>query len=118
MFVNILRRFIIVVLDDILRGFYGDSYFLINFGGIYLFLFWDFVDCVKSSLVIGYVDGYFIVVVSIEDGKMDLGNENNLGLNSLSNCIYVMSLVKYDGILLSVYFFYDYEALLVSDRVR
>lgn len=53
------------MLDDILRGLYGDLYFLINFGGIYLFLLWDFVDCVKSFLVIGYVNGYFIVVVSI-----------------------------------------------------
>lgn len=78
----------------------------------------DFVDCVKSLLVIGYVDGYFIVVISIEDGKLDLGIENNLVLSSLSSCMYVVLLVKYDGILLSVYFFYDYEVLLVSDRVR
>lgn len=60
-----MRRIIIVMLDDILRGLYGDLYFSINFGGIYLFLLWDFVDCVKSFLVIGYVNGYFIVVVSI-----------------------------------------------------
>ena len=33
---NILRRTIIVMSDDTLRGPYGDSYSPINFGGIYL----------------------------------------------------------------------------------
>ena len=69
---NILRRTIIVMSDDTLRGPYGDSYSPINFGGIYLPLLWDSVDCVKSPLVIGYANGHFTAVVSIQDGQLDL----------------------------------------------
>ena len=107
-----------MVSDDTLRGPYGDSYSPINFGGIYLPLLWDSVDCVKSPLVIGYADGHFTAVISIEDGKMDLGNENNPGPSSSSNCIHAVPLVKYDGTPLPVHFLYDYEAPLASDRVR
>ena len=113
-----MRRSIIVVSDDTLRGSYGDSYSPINFGGIYLPLLWDSVDCVKSPLVIGYADGHFTAVISIEDGKMDLGNENNPGPSSSSNCIHAVPLVKYDGTPLPVHFLYDHEAPLASDRVR
>lgn len=118
MLANILRRSIIVVSDDTLRGPYGDSYSPINFGGIYLPLLWDSVDCVKSPLVIGYADGHFTAVISIEDGKMDLGNENYSGPNGSSNCIHAVPLVKYDGTPLPVHFLYDHEAPLASDRVR
>ena len=115
---NILRRSIIVVSDDTLRGPYGDSYSPINFGGIYLPLLWDSVDCVKSPLVIGYADGHFTAVISIEDGKMDLGIEDNPAPSSSSNCIHAVPLVKYDGTPLPVHFLYNYEAPLASDRVR
>ena len=115
---NILRRSIIVVSDDTLRGPYGDSYSPINFGGIYLPLLWDSVDCVKSPLVIGYAGGHFTAVISIQDGKMDLGIENNPTASSSSNCIHAVPLVKYDGTPLPVHFLYDHEAPLASDRVR
>lgn len=106
-----------MVLDETLRGYFDELYVLINFGGIYLLLLWDFIDCVKSLLVIGYVDGYFIVVVSIEDGKLDFGVESGLVLVAV-NCIYVVLLVKFDGIFLFVYFLFDYEEFMVSDRLR
>lgn len=115
---NILRRSIIVVSDDTLRGPYGDSYSPVNIGGVYLPLLWDSVDCVKSPLVIGYANGHFTAVISIEDGKMDLGLENNPAPSNSSNCIHAVPLVKYDGTPLPVHFLYDYEAPLASDRVR
>lgn len=115
---NILRRSIIVLSDETLRGPYGDSYSPINFGGIYLPLLWDSVDCVKSPLVIGYADGHFTAVISIEDGKLDLGIENNPAPSSSSSCMHAVPLVKCDGTPLPVHFLYDYEAPLASDRVR
>ncbi|XP_078372185.1 uncharacterized protein LOC144655885 isoform X2 [Oculina patagonica] len=113
---NILRRTIIVLSDETLRGPYGDSYSPINFGGIYLPLLWDSVDCVKSPLVIGYANGHFTAVVNIEDGKLDLGNENNP--SGSNNCIHAVPLVKYDGMPLPVHFLYDQEVPFASDRLR
>lgn len=114
---NILRRTIIVMSDDTLRGPYGDSYSPINFGGIYLPLLWDSVDCVKSPLVIGYANGHFTAVVSIQDGQLDLENENQPALRS-SNCMHAVPLIKYDGSPLPVHFLLDHEVPLASDRVR
>ena len=114
---NILRRTIIVLSDDTLRGPYGDSYSPINFGGIYLPLLWDSVDCVKSPLIIGYANGHFTAVVSIQDGKLDLEVENQPASNS-ANCMHAVPLVKYDGSPLPVHFLYDHEAPLASDRLR
>ena len=116
---NILRRAIIVLSDETLRGPYGDSYSPINFGGIYLPLLWDSVDCVKSPLVIGYANGHFTAVVSIEDGKLDLGTENNPALSSSTNCLHAVPLVKFGGVEpLPVHFLYDHEEPLASGRLR
>ena len=114
---NILRRTVIVVSDETLRGQFGDSYAPINFGGIYLPLLWDSVDCVKSPLVIGYADGHFTAVVSIEDGKLDLGLESQSAPPPAS-CVHAVPLVKCDGTPLPVHFLYDDEAPLASDRLR
>ncbi|KAJ7378445.1 Tumor necrosis factor, alpha-induced protein 3 [Desmophyllum pertusum] len=114
---NILRRTIIVLSEETLRGAYGDSYSPINFGGIYLPLLWDSVDCVKSPLVIGYSNGHFTAVVSIEDGKLDLGIENQPAPSS-TNCTHAVPLVKYDGMQLPVHFLHDHEVPLASDRLR
>ena len=114
---NILRRTIIVLSDETLRGQYGDSYAPINFGGVYLPLLWDSVDCVKSPLVIGYAGGHFTAVVSIKDGKLDLGLENH-SVPTATNCIHAVPLVKFDGTPLPVHFLYDHELPLASDRLR
>lgn len=114
---NILRRTIIVASDETLRGAYEESYAPINFGGVYLPLLWDSVDCVKSPLVIGYADGHFTAVVSIEDGKLDLGLESPSASTS-ANGMHAVPLVKYDGTPLPVHFLYDYEIPLASDRLR
>lgn len=103
--------------EETLRGAYGDSYSPINFGGIYLPLLWDSVDCVKSPLVIGYSNGHFTAVVSIEDGKLDLGIENQPAPSS-TNCTHAVPLVKYDGMPLPVHFLHDREVPLASDRLR
>lgn len=114
---NILRRTIIVMSDDTLRGPYGDSYSPINFGGVYLPLLWDSVDCVKSPLVIGYANGHFTAVVSIQDGKLDLELENQPASSS-TNCMHAVPLVKFDGSPLPVHFLLDHEVPLANDRVR
>lgn len=114
---NVLRRTIIVLSDETLRGVYDESYAPINFGGVYLPLLWDSVDCVKSPLVIGYADGHFTAVVSIKDGKLDLDLESSCGATS-TNCIHAVPLVKHDGAPLPVHFLLDYEEPLASDRLR
>lgn len=114
---NILRRTIIVASDETLRGQYDESYAPINFGGIYLPLWWDSIDCEKSPLVIGYADGHFTAVVSIDDGKLDLGIETHIAPTS-SNCIHAVPLVKFDGTPLPVHFLYDHEEPMASDRLR
>lgn len=114
---NILRRTIIVLSDETLRGQFDESYAPINFGGIYLPLLWDSIDCVKSPLVIGYADGHFTAVVSIEDGKLDLGLQSAPAPAS-TNCMHAVPLVKYDGTPLPVHFLLDHEAPLASDRLR
>ncbi|XP_068699124.1 tumor necrosis factor alpha-induced protein 3-like isoform X1 [Montipora foliosa] len=114
---NILRRTIIVVSDETLRGHFDESYAPINFGGIYLPLLWDSIDCVKSPLVIGYADGHFTAVVSIEDGKLDLGVESG-SAPTAANCIHAVPLVKFDGTPLPVHFLFDYEEPMASDRLR
>ena len=114
---NILRRTIIVLSDETLRGHFDESYAPINFGGIYLPLLWDSVDCVKSPLVIGYADGHFTAVVSIEDGKLDLGLQS-APFPASTNCVHAVPLVKNDGTPLPVHFLLDHEAPLASDRLR
>ena len=114
---NILRRTIIVVSDETLRGHFDESYAPINFGGIYLPLLWDSIDCEKSPLVIGYADGHFTAVVSIDDGKLDLGPGTHAAPTP-SNCIHAVPLVKFDGSPLPVHFLYDKEEPMASDRLR
>ena len=99
---NVLRRTIIVVSDDTLRGPCGDSFFPINFSGIYLPLHWDPVDCVKSPLVIGYANGHFTAVVSTDDQQRYPAQQG-------SDCMHAVPLVKQNGIALPVHFLLDHQ---------
>lgn len=100
---NVLRRTIIVLCDDTLRGNYGESFSPVNFCGIYLPLNWDPVDCVKSPLIIGYAQGHFAGIVSFEDGNMDLGN-HSFNHDGNSTAIHAVPLVKHDGSPLPIHF--------------
>ena len=68
-------------------------------------------------MVIGYADGHFTAVVSIEDGKLDLDLENQVSPSVISP-LHAVPLVKYDGTPLNVHFLYDDEVPLASDRLR
>ena len=100
---NVLRRTIIVLCDETLRGNYGESFSPVNFGGIYLPLKWDPLDCIKTPLVIGYAQGHFTAIVSLKDGKLDLGSHSfaDAGNPAIKHAV---PLVKPDGSPLPVHF--------------
>ncbi|XP_048577328.1 tumor necrosis factor alpha-induced protein 3 isoform X2 [Nematostella vectensis] len=106
---NILRRSIIVVSEDVLRGNYDESLSPVNLGGIYLPLNWDPVECVKTPLLIGYAQGHFTALVSIEDGNAGAGDTHK---------IHGVPLVKPDGSALPVHFLLSDEEHLADGFIR
>lgn len=91
---NVLRRPIVILCDDVLRGNYDESLADVNMGGIYLPLLSDSVDCVKSPLVIGYHQGHFTALVTTEDGSIDMTGDEQFWRNKSNNAV---PLVKNDG---------------------
>lgn len=114
---NVLRRTIIVISDDTLRGNYGEPLSPINFGGIYLPLQCDPVDCVKTPLVIGYCQGHFTAVVGLEDGKLDLGLLS-ADADHNSQATHAIPLVKHDESPLQIHFLFSDEQKQAGGLLR
>ncbi|XP_028414019.1 tumor necrosis factor alpha-induced protein 3-like [Dendronephthya gigantea] len=106
---NLLRRPILVLCDDILRGNYDESLSDVNLGGIYLPLLCDSVDCVKSPVVIGYHQGHFMALVMTEDGSATGEDMFRMNKNAVP-------LVKYNGEPMQLHFVLPDE-LQSSDRL-
>ncbi|XP_063773485.1 tumor necrosis factor alpha-induced protein 3 isoform X2 [Pseudophryne corroboree] len=66
--VNILRRPIIVLADNMLRSLEsGSSFSPLNVGGIYLPLHWPTQECHKYPIVLGYDSQHFAPLVTMKD---------------------------------------------------
>ena len=113
---NVLRRTIIVICEDTLRGNYGEPFAPVNFGGVYLPLHWDPVDCIKSPLVIGYCQGHFTAIVSLEDGKLDLGASTPE--TGTTSSIHAIPLVKHDESPLPIHFLFPDEEKQAGGLLR
>lgn len=115
---NVLRRTIIVVSSDILRGNYDESLSPVTFPGIYLPLNWDPVDCVKTPLVIGFAQGHFTAIVSFEDGVFDQGEAIDGPVDQISDKIHGVPLQKHDGSPLPIHFLFANEEELADGLLR
>lgn len=110
---NVLRRPIIVLCDDILRGNYDESLADVNMGGLYLPLQCDSVDCVKSPLLIGYHQGHFTALVTTEDGSINVSDEEEILGERTKNAV---PLVNSDGSPMKIHFLLS-EEMQHSDRL-
>ena len=67
---HVLCRPIIIVADTILKDSNGDALAPILFGGIYLPLECDPVDCYRTPLLLSYDSAHFSAIVPMEDNML------------------------------------------------
>lgn len=92
---HVLSRPIIIVADTILKDSNGDALAPISFGGIYLPLECDPVDCYKTPLLLTYDAAHFSAIVPMEN------------LSTPSNLAAAIPLVDPDFNLLPLHFLVD-----------
>ena len=110
---NVLHRPIIVVADEYVRDFKGDPFAPIYFGGIYLPMECNPLQCYKSPVILAFDSSHFSPLVA----KKEPGSSKSKGrlrhLGSRQDT--VMPLVTPDGSLLALPFVYDPKKRDISE---
>lgn len=73
-FANIIRRPIILLADKRARSLFGESIQESDIGGIFLPLEWDYGQCEKSPVVLGYNMNHFAPLISQEFATSEQSN--------------------------------------------
>ncbi|XP_066283585.1 tumor necrosis factor alpha-induced protein 3-like isoform X2 [Branchiostoma lanceolatum] len=97
---NLLRRPIIILAEDVLHNFEGHTFAPIHFSGIYLPLRWKPEECVRSPIILGYLQQHFTPLLSQEEAPAPIG---------LATGEYAVPLVKHDLTMLTVQFLLEQE---------
>eukprot|EP00058_Branchiostoma_floridae_P000833 XP_002586321.1 hypothetical protein BRAFLDRAFT_132229 [Branchiostoma floridae] len=97
---NLLRRPIIILAEDVLHNFEGHTFAPIHFSGIYLPLRWKPEECVRSPIILGYLQQHFTPLLSQEEAPAPIG---------LATGEYAVPLVKHDLTMLTVQFLLEDE---------
>ncbi|KAI8481635.1 negative regulation of toll-like receptor 5 signaling pathway [Branchiostoma belcheri] len=97
---NLLRRPIIILAEDVLHNFEGHIFAPIHFSGIYLPLRWKPEECVRSPIVLGYLQQHFTPLLSQEEAPAPIG---------LATGEFAVPLVKHDLTMLTVQFLLEHE---------
>ncbi|XP_035686233.1 tumor necrosis factor alpha-induced protein 3-like [Branchiostoma floridae] len=97
---NVLRRPIIILAEDVLHNFEGHTFAPIHFSGIYLPLRWKPEECVRSPIILGYLQQHFTPLLSQEEAPAPIG---------LATGEYAVPLVKHDLTMLTVQFLLEDE---------
>nr|AGQ17408.1 A20-S [Branchiostoma belcheri tsingtauense] len=97
---NLLRRPIIILAEDVLHNFEGHTFAPIHFSGIYLPLRWKPEECVRSPIVLGYLQQHFTPLLSQEEAPAPIG---------LTTGEFAVPLVKHDLTMLTVQFLLEHE---------
>ncbi|XP_035685705.1 uncharacterized protein LOC118422293 [Branchiostoma floridae] len=97
---NLLRRPIIILAEDVLHNYEGHTFAPIHFSGIYLPLRWKPEECVRSPIILGYLQQHFTPLLSQEEAPAPIG---------LATGEYAVPLVKHDLTMLTVQFLLEHE---------
>ncbi|KAI8498491.1 negative regulation of toll-like receptor 5 signaling pathway [Branchiostoma belcheri] len=106
---NLLRRPIIILAEDVLHNFEGHTFAPIHFSGIYLPLRWKPEECVRSPIVLGYLQQHFTPLLSQEEAPAPIG---------LATGEFAVPLVKHDLTMLTVQFLLEHEETQAKELLQ
>ncbi|XP_078698868.1 uncharacterized protein LOC144926192 isoform X2 [Branchiostoma floridae x Branchiostoma belcheri] len=106
---NLLRRPIIILAEDVLHNFEGHTFAPIHFSGIYLPLRWKPEECVRSPIVLGYLQQHFTPLLSQEEAPALIG---------LATGEFAVPLVKHDLTMLTVQFLLEHEETQAKELLQ